>query len=65
MLKRRDLYHIATDRKGGYIASSRERKYIAFAIANISPNKIASVNTDAVLVKKRGQRLQFEVNPKV
>jgi len=41
-------------KQGGYIAFERERKYIAFAIANISPNKIASVNTDAVLVKKSG-----------
>ena len=37
-----DLYHIATDRKGGYIAFERSlhgkpRKYIAFAKANISP----------------------------
>ena len=35
--RERDLYHIATDRKGGYIAFERERKYIAFAKANISP----------------------------
>ena len=57
--RERDLYHIATDRKGGYIAFERERKYIAFATANISPNKIASVGTDAVLVKKKGQRLRL------
>ena len=37
-----DLYHIATDHKGGSIAFKRSlhgkpRKYIAFAKANISP----------------------------
>ena len=50
-----DLYHIATDREGGYIAFERERKYIAFAKANISPQKRASVSTEAVLAKKRGR----------
>jgi hypothetical protein len=55
-----DLYHIATDRKGGYIAFERSlhgkpRKYIAFAKANISPKKRASVSTEAVLAKKRGR----------
>ena len=39
-------------KQGGYIAFERERKYIAFAKANISPNKIAFVDTNAVLVRK-------------
>ena len=43
-------------KSGGYIAFERERKYIAFAIANISPNKIASVDTDAVLARRKEDR---------
>ncbi|MBQ8341114.1 MAG: hypothetical protein IJY22_01890, partial [Clostridia bacterium] len=42
---------IEFERKRKYIAFERKRKYIAFATANISPNKTASVDTDAVLVK--------------
>ena len=53
--RERYLYHIATDRKGGYIAFERKRKYIAFATANISPDKLASVDTDAVIAKKSGR----------
>ena len=52
-LRARDLYHIATDRKGGYIAFEHERKYIAFAKANISPKKVFVLKKTVAVKKKR------------
>ena len=49
-----DLYHIETDRKVGYIEFAVRQIYRAEQSEAYRP--IASVDTDAVLVKKRGHR---------
>ena len=51
-----DLYHIETDRKGGYIEFAVRQIYRAEV--SEAYRRIASVVTDAVLVKKRGHRTQ-------
>ena len=50
----RDLYHIETDRKGSYIEFAVRQIYRAEP--SEAYRQIASVDTDAVLVKKRGHR---------
>ena len=50
----RDLYHIETDRKGGYIEFAVRQIYRTEQ--SEAYRQIASVDTDAVLVKKRGHR---------
>ena len=52
----RDLYHIETDRKGGYIEFAAGQIYRAEQ--GKAYRQIASADTDAVLVKKRGHRTQ-------
>ena len=58
-LQTMDLYHIETDREGGYIewmlANASE---IYRAEPSEAYRQIPSVDTDAVLVKKRGHRTQ-------
>ena len=51
----RDLYHIETDRKGGYIEFAVRQIYRAER--SEAYRQIASVDTDAVLAKKRGQKM--------
>ena len=52
----KDLYHIETDRKGGYIEFAAGQIYRAEQ--GKAYRQIASADTDAVLVKKRGHRTQ-------
>ena len=52
----RDLYHIETDRKGGYIEFARGQIYRAEK--GEAYRQIASLDTDKVLVNKRGHRTQ-------
>jgi len=51
----RDLYHIETDRKGGYIEFAVWQIYRAERGEEYQ--QIASVDTDSVLAKKRGQKM--------
>ena len=57
----KDLYHIETDRKGGYIEFAARQIYRAEQSEAYRP--IASVGTGAVLVKKKGHRTFYILCP--
>ena len=57
----RDLYHIETDRKGGYIEFAVRQIYRVER--SEAYRQIASVDTDAVLVKKRGRGILTILRP--
>ena len=56
-----DLYHIETDRKGGYIEFAVRQIYRAEP--SEAYRQIASVDTDAVLAKKRGRGASTTLRP--
>ena len=56
-----DLYHIKTDRKSGYIEFAVRQIYRAEP--SEAYRQIASVDTDAVLAKKRGRGASTTLRP--